>query len=114
MGPEYRNVIGLPGGMDNAEWWPLIEAANIHQMPLIRGAGGPGSDSEDDHVVYVYDTEQYPFFRGEASHQFHANTVIGRAVPASYTRTLRKTQQELGRLDALPSCPEVPAEFMFF
>lgn len=111
-GPEYRNVIGLPGGMDNADWWPLIEAANKYKMPLIRGAGGPGSDREDDHVIYVYDTVPYPFFRGEPDHQFHKNDVLGRSVPRSYTGDLKQTQKQHGRLDELPNCPGVPAELM--
>jgi len=108
-GAEYRNVIGLPGGMDNAELWPLIEAENTYGMPLIRVAlDGPGDDTEDDHVVYVYDSNDFPFFRGEASHQFHKNSVIGRYVPPSYTRTLKQVQEVLGRLDDDLGCAELP------
>merc|ERR1712107_613480 len=98
-GPEYRNVIGFPGGMDNSELWPIIQKANVHNMPLIRGEGGPNDDKEDDFVVYIYDSTKYPFFRGEANHQFHANTVIGRPTPRSYRVTLKEVQKEIGRLD---------------
>ena len=35
-------------------------------------------------MVWVYDTEDFPFFKGEAYHQFHPNTVLGRWVPESY------------------------------
>lgn len=108
-GAEYRNVIGLPGGMDNAELWPIIEAANVHGMQLARGTGGTRDDTEDEYVVYVYDSRQFPFFRGESSHQFHANSVIGRPVPSSYTRDLKKVQRELGRLDGI-GCVEIFAE----
>jgi len=96
MGAEYRNVIGLPGGMDNQELWPLIEAANIYGMRLQRGAIG---DSEGEFVVYVYDSVTYPFFRGEESHQFHPNTVIQRELPLSYLVTLKNVQETLGRID---------------
>lgn len=96
MGAEYRNVIGLPGGMDNQELWPIIEAANSHGMRLQRGAIG---DSEGEFVVYVYDSVEYPFFRGEEYHQFHPNNVIQRDLPASYLVTLKKVQEDLGRID---------------
>lgn len=33
-GAEYRNVIGLPGGKNNADWWPLIEVCP-HAVPLL-------------------------------------------------------------------------------
>ncbi|OLP81019.1 hypothetical protein AK812_SmicGene38501 [Symbiodinium microadriaticum] len=96
VGASYRNVIGLPGGMDNSELWPLFEEANTYGMPLLRGAVG---DSEGEYVVYVYDSMQYPFFRGEAHHQFHPNNVIQRPVPLSYTSTLKSVQEEMGRLE---------------
>lgn len=96
MGAEYRNVIGLPGGMDNEELWPMIEAANTHGMRLQRGGIG---DSEGEFVVYVYDSVEYPFFRGEEYHQFHPNNVIQRDLPASYLVTLKKIQEDLGRID---------------
>mmetsp|Transcript_77105 Transcript_77105/g.156975 ORF Transcript_77105/g.156975 Transcript_77105/m.156975 type:complete len:352 (+) Transcript_77105:34-1089(+) len=94
-GAEYWNVIGLPGGMDNQELWPIIEAANTHGMRLQRGAIG---DSEGEFVVYVYDSVEYPFFRGEEYHQFHPNNVIQRDLPASYLVT-KKVQEDLGRID---------------
>lgn len=99
-GKEYRNVLGLPGGMDNGELWPLFEAANLHGMPLVRGTGGNQDDTEDEYVVYVYDSNRYPFFRGESSHQFHANSVIGRDTPESYRQGLHKKQSDMGRLDS--------------
>lgn len=98
-GPMYRNVIGLPGGMDNSTWWPLIVAANTRSMPLVKGDGGPFADKEGEYVVYVYDSIAFPFFRGEGYHQFHENSVIGRAVPVSYTGRLWQVQKALGRLD---------------
>merc|ERR1712224_631738 len=93
--------------MDNAEWWPVIKNANTHGMPLVRGGGGPGDDREDDHIVYVYDSVEYPFFRGEASHQFHTNDVLGRPVPSNYTSRLKEVQEGLGRLDDDLGCSEL-------
>lgn len=113
-GAEYRNVIGLPGGMDNIEWWPLFQAANIYNMPLIRANGGStGDDTEDEYVVYVYDSLMYPFFRGEAYHQFHRNSVIGRPLPDSYLSTLKSAQADVGRLDDDDmGCAGVPTELI--
>merc|ERR1712232_1327565 len=107
-GAEYRNVIGLPHGMDNTELWPLFAAANEYGMTLKRGTGGTADDTEDEFVVYVYDSLQFPFFRGEASHQFHPNSVIKRHVPSSYTQTLRQIQTQAGRLDDDIGCIGMP------
>ena len=107
-GPMYRNVIGLPGGLENTTWMPLIEAANRHRMPLLRGRGGPAHDHEGEFVVYVYDSLAHPFFRGEGHHQFHTNDVIGRYVPPSYTRTLKDVQTRLGRMSG-HGCVDPPA-----
>mmetsp|Transcript_41832 Transcript_41832/g.98049 ORF Transcript_41832/g.98049 Transcript_41832/m.98049 type:complete len:387 (+) Transcript_41832:69-1229(+) len=110
-GPEYRNVIGFPGGMSNAELWPIIEATNTFNMPLIRGYGGPGDDTKDDYVVYIYDSLEYPFYRAEASHQFHTNDVIGRPVPESYTRTLKQVQEGLRRIGG-EGCMDPPFQLL--
>ena len=63
--------------MDNAELWPLIEAQNVYEMRLQRGAVG---DAEGEFVVYVYDSRHFPFFRGESYHQplrpFLSNKII--------------------------------------
>eukprot|EP00928_Gymnodinium_smaydae_P018642 TRINITY_DN17101_c0_g1_i1.p1 TRINITY_DN17101_c0_g1~~TRINITY_DN17101_c0_g1_i1.p1 ORF type:complete len:352 (+),score=38.41 TRINITY_DN17101_c0_g1_i1:58-1113(+) len=114
MGAEYRNVIGLPGGMSNADWWPLFEAANVYGMPLVEGKGGLSGDTEGEYIVYVYDSNEFPFFRGERSHQFHANTVLGRPVPRSYLYDLKNDQIAIGRLDEDIGCFELPfTELMF-
>lgn len=107
-GPEYRNVIGLPGGKANTEWWPVIEAANIYNMPLLDGRGGNRGDTQDEYVVYIYDSSEFPFFRAEAYHQFHPNDVIRRPVPSSYTIELKQRQREAGRLDDDPGCAQLP------
>eukprot|EP00931_Biecheleriopsis_adriatica_P062611 TRINITY_DN37778_c0_g1_i3.p1 TRINITY_DN37778_c0_g1~~TRINITY_DN37778_c0_g1_i3.p1 ORF type:complete len:358 (-),score=50.25 TRINITY_DN37778_c0_g1_i3:157-1230(-) len=109
MGAEYRNVIGLPGGMDNSELWPIFEAANVYSMQFARGVGGLEGDVEGEFVVYVYDSVQFPFFRGEAHHQFHTNDVIKRSVPSSYKKTLKGVQEALGRIDESDrGCVQLP------
>ena len=110
-GPMYRNVIGFPGGMGNSTLLKLIELANVHAMPLVLGAGGPSSDLEGEYVVYIYDSLAHPFYRAEATHQFHANDVVRRYVPPSYTRDLKATQTSLGRMDG-HGCVDPPGGFM--
>lgn len=110
-GQMYRNVIGLPGGMDNRTLYPMIQQANAHKMPLVRGAGGPASDGEGEYVVYVYDSRTHPFFRGEGHHQFHTNDVIGRSVPRSYTETLKQAQDAAGRLSG-HGCIDPPPRYL--
>lgn len=84
-GADYRNVIGIPGGVDGP-LYSIIVAKNVNNMPLKPGANAlvPDSDSIDEDVVYVYDTAEYPFYRGEQYHQFHRNVVLGREVPDTY------------------------------
>ena len=81
-GPDYRNVIGIPGGTSGALYAAVVEA-NVNGMELVEGTGG-ASDSVDEGVVYVYDSEKFPFYRGEQYHQFHANVVLRRDVPKEY------------------------------
>mmetsp|Transcript_64361 Transcript_64361/g.119646 ORF Transcript_64361/g.119646 Transcript_64361/m.119646 type:complete len:394 (-) Transcript_64361:140-1321(-) len=111
QGTEYRNVIGFPGGMQNAELWPIIQAANTFHMPLLQGKGANDGDDQDEYVVYIYDSNEYPFYRAEASHQFHTNDVVGRPVPDSYTRTLKDVQERLQRIGG-EGCMDPPFQLL--
>ena len=55
-------------------------------MPLLDGGG---SDTKDEGVVYIYNSTAFPFYRAEQYHQYHRNSVIGRALPSAYTSTAR-------------------------
>jgi len=101
-GAEYRNQIGIPGGV-NGSLYDLIEQANTPNMQLKAGKGGPEYDTEGEYVVYIMDSLKYKFFQGEEYHQFHANTVLNRPVPDTYTKTLKTMQKEKGRLH-VPGC----------
>ena len=106
-GAQYRNIVGLPGGSGGgggALYAALQAAAAARGMPLLQGAGGLAGDTADEGVVYVYDSAAFPFYRGEEVHQFHRNSVLGRAVPASYTGALKAVQAGAGRLGDPPGC----------
>jgi peptide methionine sulfoxide reductase MsrA len=96
-GGEYRSMIGIPGGVAG----PLyadVKAANKYNMTLQAGSGGH-ADFEGEFVVYIYDSDRYPFYRAEKYHQFHTNDVLGRPVPSTYTVDLKIAQSMEGRMD---------------
>ena len=90
-GQDYRNVIGIPGGSSGA-LYSNIQKNNVHGMELIDGMGGTNGDTQDNYVVYVYDSLAFPFFRAETFHQFHTNDVLNRPVPTSYTVQLKQVK----------------------
>ena len=70
---------------------------------ILRAGRGRG-DTIDEGTIYVYDTADFPFYRGEQYHQFHANTVLRRAVPASYTGALKAAQIRAHKIDPTGWC----------
>ena len=114
-GAEYRCMLGLWGGTSSL-LYPLIAQRNAYKMPLEKGKGGP-DDTEGEYTVYVYDSQKYPFYRGEQYHQFHSNPVIGRPLPSSYLRTMRSQQIAAKRIDQVCAggkcCPESRGGFDF-
>ena len=105
-GAAYRCLIGIPGGVDGA-LYPLLVAANNDYTDggVILRAGRGRGDTIDEGTIYVYDTADFPFYRGEQYHQFHANTVLRRAVPASYTGALKAAQIRAHKIDPT-GCPD--------
>ena len=81
-------------------------------MPLIEGGDGgnndPSKDTKDQGVIYVYDTEAYPFYRGEQYHMFHANVVLRRDVPKEYLLNAAKAAAERGW--TAPTCRETKGD----
>ena len=67
-GAEYRSVVGWPGGR-SSPLWPIFERANVHGMELRAGSG---DDADLLNVVWVMDSDLYPFFAGEEFHRASA------------------------------------------
>ena len=67
--------------------------------------GRPPRVSSDADPRCQQDSLRLPFFKAEEYHQFHANTVLGRPVPAAYTGELKAAQAAAGRL-ALRGCAD--------
>lgn len=69
-GPEYRSLIGLPGGTTHPLYPRLEGIANASGFKLLPGKGSD-PDTLRQQVIYVYDTAAYPFHQAEVYHQFH-------------------------------------------
>lgn len=112
-GPGYRNVVGLPGGVQS-KYYKIMQEANVNGMILKEGKGNEfkawGQPTEDDltNVVWVVDSEKLPFFRAEAYHQFHNG--IGAAFPKEYTGDLKDKAMQAGKIGPT-GCPELPFYF---
>ena len=62
VGAEYRNMIGIPGGMESP-LYKEVKAANKYNMPLKSGTGGPpGSDTEGEYVDHTAPSVTYKDF----------------------------------------------------
>lgn len=69
VGPEYRSLVGLPGGM-NSTLLAALRAAGAGPTVLTAGRGDDG-DTLGSHRVWVYDTAAFPAHTAEKYHQFH-------------------------------------------
>lgn len=96
VGAEYRAMIGLPGGA-NSTVFPDIVAANAGRLKLAVGQGSD-LDTADTQVVWIYDSEQFPFYQAELYHQFHDD--MGAKYPASY-KSLKDGLLKKGRLQSV-------------
>ena len=93
-GLEYRNAVGVPGGL-RGPYGAALRAANVNGMELVEDNGGIATYL-DQGPVYVYDADLYPFFVGEQYHQFHKNTVTGRYVEDEYLVDARAAAKDRG------------------
>ena len=110
-GPGYRNVVGIPGGIDNEKLMKQMKSANANDMKLVRGEGNEfdarGKPTENDqiNVVWMVDSEKLPFYPAEMYHQFHDG--LGYKFPESYTVDLKRAAAKSGSIGPVPGCPEM-------
>ena len=67
-GLEYRNVVGIPGGIKSALAKELV-AASVAQGDKLDFAAGKGDDADRRGLVWIYDTKEFPFYLGEVYHR---------------------------------------------
>lgn len=108
-GPGYRNVVGIPGGV-NSPFFKVLQEANVNGMQLREGRGnqhkgGEPQEGDELNVVWVVDSGALPFYQAERYHQFHNG--MGKSFGTAYTRDLKQSMMKAGKLDPT-GCPEFP------
>lgn len=109
-GPGYRNVIGLPGGVDSP-LFKVLQKCNVNGMNLVAGEGNkPGHLVEGDKVntVYILDSNLVGFHQAEQYHQFHNG--IGVPFGPEYTKKQKQIAQRNKRIGPT-GCPEIGGLF---
>jgi peptide methionine sulfoxide reductase MsrA len=82
-GPEYRNLIGVPGGKESPFIQSLLSATK-KEGDKVDFAKGKGNDADLKALVWIMDSNEHPFWRGETYHQFHDGFARGENYPDSY------------------------------
>lgn len=83
-GPEYRSLVGVPGGMENKEVLQELEVnAKAVGIKLVEGKGDD-PDTLDKKVVYIMDSNKFPFKQAEIYHQYHDGFMPGEQYPQKY------------------------------
>mmetsp|Transcript_27695 Transcript_27695/g.89095 ORF Transcript_27695/g.89095 Transcript_27695/m.89095 type:complete len:252 (+) Transcript_27695:89-844(+) len=96
VGPAYRAMVGLPGGLQRGapELLEALHSANLHNMTLREGRGSD-EDTLGKNLVFVMDSDQFGFHQAELCLQFRNNQTGN--YPASY-HALKTTLEAAGRL----------------
>lgn len=102
VGPEYRNLVGIPGGLNNDMAKQMVETSIVNGDKL-DFAKGNGDDSDRRALVWIMDTDKYPFYIAEQYHQFHDGFNFGENYPNSYNNLASKFQTQ-GKLEK-SDCP---------
>lgn len=69
-GAEYRSLIGLPGGVKHTSYESIEKSAENAGFKLVEGKGND-LDTLGKQIVYVYDSNKFPFYQAEVYHQYH-------------------------------------------
>ena len=101
-GPEYRSVVGIPGGV-KSDLYPVLQAASAASP--VNVIVGKGDDPDSPRETYVMDSAKFPFYLGEFYHQFHDGFMRGEDYPASYNN-IKNNLASAGKLDDT-YCPSI-------
>jgi len=102
VGPEYRSLLGLPGGKNHPMYKYVEEAATKSGFTLLDGKGND-PDTLRTKNVYVMDNVKFPFYQAEIYHQYH-NDFQSPPYGKSYN-SLVKVAYEKGDLK-YSACPD--------
>lgn len=67
-GGEYRSLLGLPGGMKHP-MYPQVEVAGLERGFTLEAGKGNDPDTFGKKLIYVYDSNKFPFYQAEVYHQ---------------------------------------------
>lgn len=95
-------MIGLPGGTNHAVYPGIEAAAEAAGFKLIAGKGND-PDTLGKQIVWVYDSDKYPFYQAEVYHQYH-NDFQSPAYGKAYNRLADVAFAE-GRIQTT-GCPD--------
>ena len=98
IGAEYRSVIGIPGGVEGDSYIAVKRALEKSgkDLKLIAGKGNE-KDTLGQKIVYVMDSDLFPFKQAEIYHQFHDGFFPGEQYDEAYHRIKDKAIAD-GRL----------------
>eukprot|EP01041_Mallomonas_annulata_P007418 gene7417-15155_t len=110
-GPEYRSLVGLPGGISSPLYPMLQQSADKRGIKLVAGKGND-PDTLGTKSVWVMDststgsgsTNGFTFHPAELYHQFHDGFMPGEGYPQSYNN-MAKLAYEAGRI-GFTGCPD--------
>ena len=87
-GPEYRNLVGIPGGRSSPLAAALVKAS-VATGDKLDFAVGKGDDGDMPKVSFIMDTADFPFYVAEQYHQFHDGFRLDEGYPESYNSLAR-------------------------
>ena len=100
-GPEYRNLVGIPGGK-SSPLADILVKASMASGDKLDFAIGKGDDADMPKVSFIMDTAKFPFFVAENYHQFHDGFRLDENYPDSYNMLARKFAE---KGENFGSCP---------
>ena len=104
-GPEYRSLIGIPGGVNNKDILKEIDQqAKSKGIKLVEGKGDD-PDTLNTKIVYVMDSNQFPFKQAEIYHQYHDGFMLNEQYPEKYN-VLVKNSLKNGLISST-GCPDI-------
>lgn len=106
-GPEYRSLLGLPGGVSSPLFPAVAAAAEARGVGFINLLAGHGNDADTlgKKAVWVMDTTAFPFYQGEVYHQYHDGFMPGEDYPSKEYNGMRERAYKAGRLQST-GCPD--------
>ena len=98
-------MIGIPGGVNNKDILKEIDQqAKSKGIKLVEGKGDD-PDTLNTKIVYVMDSNQFPFKQAEIYHQYHDGFMLNEQYPEKYN-VLVKNSLKNGLISST-GCPDI-------